>query len=418
MKILFINTTDLSGGAAVMMQRMMKGLEQQFHTENHLIVKTKKGAASNTVQILNRTHEIIVEKITDRVSRQVGLLYQFFPFSSKKILSLAKSFDPDIINLHNTHGAYFATPLIEKLSRIAPIAWTLHDMWGFTGNSSHTFNNDSWKYLKNDRALTKIPPKIGINTGGYLLRQKKRVYEQSALTIVTPSLWLKNLAEQSPVFEQTKIYQIYNGVDTDIFRPKDKRAVREKLKLDPGEKTIMFSSHFLTKNNPWKGGHDLIEILRKINATTREKINFLILGEGAIQELNSFSNFNLHYKGYLKNESEVSDCLNASDLFIYPTRADNLPNTLIESIACGTPCITFDIGGNKEIVRPNHNGIIVEPFDIDTFAEKTISLLEDQRQLDEFSANCIAVAREKFTLQTMTSGYYTLFEKIISHYAC
>jgi len=418
MKILFINTTDLSGGAAVMMQRMMRGLQEQYHTENCLLVKSKKGEATNTVQILNNKPEIIIEKIADRVSRQVGLLYQYFPFSSKKILSFAKSFAPDIINLHNTHGAYFATPLIEKLSRIAPIAWTLHDMWGFTGNASHTFNNDSWKYLKNDRELTKIPPSIGINTGAYLLRQKKRVYTQSALTIITPSLWLKRLAEQSPVFEHTKIFQVYNGVDTGIFKPKEKRAIKEKLNLNQTEKTIMFSSHFLTKNNPWKGGHDLIEILRKINSATKEKINFLILGEGAIEELNSFSNFNLHYKGYLKNEDEVSDCLNASDLFIYPTRADNLPNTLIESIACGTPCITFDIGGNKEIVRPNYNGIIVDPFDLDTFAQNTISLLQNPRQIDEFSLNCIAMAREKFTLQSMTSGYYTLFEEIISNKRC
>jgi glycosyltransferase involved in cell wall biosynthesis len=414
MRILFINTTDLSGGAAVIIQRMMSGFQQYYHTENYLLVKTKKGNADNTAQILTNSPQIIIEKITDRISRKVGLLYQFFPFSSKKILDLAKSFQPDIINLHNTHGAYFATPLIEKLSQIAPIAWTLHDMWSFTANASHTFNNMSWKYLKNDRELTKIPPAIGINTGAYLLKQKKRIYQQSKLTIITPSKWLKDLAEQSPVFEGTNIFHIYNGVDPQVFRPKDKQAAKQKLNVDQNKKTIMFSSHFLKKNNPWKGGNDLIEILRKINASSDEKINFLVLGEGVIEELNSFSNFNIFYKGYLNTEDEVCDCLNAADLFIYPTRADNLPNTLVEAIACGTPCVTFDIGGNKEIIRHNYNGIIIEPFDLEAFAQNTLSLLKNNTKRSEFGNNCLLMVNEKFELSTMIKNYHSLFEKIIT----
>ena len=416
MRILFINTTDLSGGAAVIIQRMMKGFQEQYNTENRLLVKTKKGKADNTIQILHKTPQIIIEKIADRLSRQAGLLYQYFPFSSKKILEAAKSFKPDIISLHNTHGAYFATPLIHQLSKVAPIAWTLHDMWSFTGNASHTFNNNSWKYLKNDSELIKIPPRIGINTGAYLLKQKKRIYRHSNITVVTPSLWLKKLAEQSPVFEGKNICHIYNGVDMDIFRPKDKETIKQKLNLARNQKTIMFSSHFLSKDNPWKGGNDLIEILRKINQSAAQKINFLVLGEGVLSELNHFTNFDIHYKGYLKNEEEVCNCLNATDLFIYPTRADNLPNTLIESIACGTPCVTFDIGGNKEIIEHNYNGIIIEPFDMDAFARNTLSLLENHAQLSQFSLNCVSLAKQKFQLTVMINSYHSLFQKIISEY--
>jgi glycosyltransferase involved in cell wall biosynthesis len=413
MRIAFINTADIKGGAAVITQRLMKYLSLRYATENYLLVKTKTGVSANTEQILTNRPEIIIEKIIDRVSRPIGMLYQFFPFSSASLLNSIKSFKPDIINLHNTHGAYFAISMLEKLSKIAPVAWTLHDMWSFTGNASHTFGNMSWKHLKNDPVLKKIPPSIGINTGSWLLRQKKRIYQNANLTIITPSEWLRILAMQSPVFEGKKIHQIYNGIDPTIFFQQPKSIAKQKLNLVNNCKTIMFSSHFLDKNNPWKGGMDLLNILGKINSITNEKINLLILGEGKPAELDNFSNFNLFYKGYVEEEEILNDCLNAADLFIYPTRADNLPNVLIESIACGTPCITFDIGGNNEIIQHGFNGIIIEPFRFDDFAASTLELLRNEAQLSVFSANCTDLTKRRFVINTMIDQYYSVFQQML-----
>lgn len=412
MRVAFINTLDTSGGAAIVTQRLMRKLHEMYNSENYLLVKEKKGNTNDTHQILNSQIEINAEKIIERISRPLGLLYQFFPFSSASILKAVRSFRPDIINLHNTQGGYFATPLLQELSGIAPIVWTLHDMWSFTGNASHTFGNMSWKHLKNDRVLKKIPPAIGINRGAWLLRQKKKIYNSSALTLVTPSHWLYELALQSPVFESKTVHHIYNGVDDKVFRKKDKLLSRSKLDLKKDCKTIMFSSHFLDKDNPWKGGRDLLEILARINAKLREKINLLILGQGKPGELDSFSNFNVFYKGYVRDEEIMVDCLNATDVFIYPTRADNLPNVLIESIACGTPCITFDIGGNAEIIRNGYNGLIIQPFNFDAFSENTIALLKNEEQLASFSANCLSITRQSFLIATMAKKYYHLFKEV------
>jgi glycosyltransferase involved in cell wall biosynthesis len=414
MRILFLNTTDTVGGAAVVMQRLMKKLKEYYGTENRLLVKTKKGDSPDTRKILLNESKIIAEKIIDRVTRPLGLLYQSFPFSSRSILSAIRSYKPDIINLHNTHGAYLATPLISQIAQIAPIVWTLHDMWSFTANASHTFGNISWKNLKNDKVLKKIPPSIGINTGRFLLRQKRNIYKKSNLTIVTPSLWLKELAEQSPVFEGKNIHHIYNGVDTTVFYPQEKQAAKKKLGFSPDQPVIVFSSHFVYKNNPWKGGRDLVEILSRINQYTNETINFLVLGEGRFDELNSFSNFKVTFKGYIHDEKSMAECLSAADLFIYPTRADNLPNVLVESIACGIPCITFDVGGNSEIIKHNFNGIIVPPFDLERFAIDTLTLLNDREKLSEYSSNSLLTTKKCFQLDDMVSSYYFLFEKIIA----
>lgn len=413
MRILYINTTDIAGGAAVVMQRLMHGLQQQYGAKQLLLVKTKQGEAATTKAILSNKLDIYSEKIIDRISRQLGLLYQTFPFSSRHILAMAEAFKPGVINLHNTHGAYFATPLIARLSKIAPIVWTLHDMWSFTGNASHTFGNMSWKEMKNDDSLKKIPPAIGINTGSWLLRQKKRVYGRSALSIVTPSQWLYNLALQAPVFSGKKIYQVYNGVDPNIFFAADKSAIKQKLDIDPASPVIIFVSHFLTRNNPWKGGNDLLEILSRINKLATRKITLLMLGEGRHQDLAGFTNLDIVYTGYLQGDAAVRERLQAADLFIYPTRADNLPNVLVESIACGTPCITFDIGGNAEIVKHNYNGIIIPAFNFDAFASETIALLNDDDKRAQFSANCLAHTQENFLLNTMVREYYRIFEEAI-----
>jgi len=412
MRIAFINTLDMSGGAAIVTQRLMKKLNEVYGSENYLLVKEKKGNTNNTHQILSSHVEINAEKIIERISRSLGLLYQFFPFSSRSMLKAVGLFKPDIINLHNTQGGYFATPLLQELSRIAPIVWTLHDMWSFTGNASHTFGNTSWKHLKNDTVLKKIPPAIGINTGAWLLRQKKKIYNSSDLTVVAPSRWLQELALQSPVFEDKIVHHIYNGIDNKVFRKKDKQLSKLKLKLLAGCKTVMFSSHFLDKDNPWKGGMHLREILERINVNAGEKINLLILGEGKPEELDSLSNFNIFYKGYIRDEEMMVDCLNAADLFIYPTRADNLPNVLIESIACGTPCITFDIGGNSEIIKNGYNGLIIQPFNFDAFSENTIALLKNEEQLASFSTNCLSVTRQSFLIASMAEKYYQLFKEL------
>lgn len=138
-----------------------------------------------------------------------------------------------------------------------------------------------------------------------------------------------------------------------------------------------------------------------------------MLGEGTHQDLAGLTNLNIVYTGYLRGEEAVRDRLQAADLFIYPTRADNLPNVLVESIACGTPGITFNIGGNAEIIKHNYNGIIIPPFDFDAFAAEVIALLNDGNRRALLSANCATHVQENFLQSTMIREYYRIFEEAI-----
>jgi glycosyltransferase involved in cell wall biosynthesis len=156
----------------------------------------------------------------------------------------------------------------------------------------------------------------------------------------------------------------------------------------------------------------LLEILKRIDSLTKEKINLLVLGSGEMKEIYSFNNFTVFHKGYVNVEDIMSDYLNAADVFIYPSKADNLPNILVESIACGTPCITFDIGGNSEIIEDDYNGYVIPPFNFDDFAEKTIGLLNDKNKSLTFSSNCIDMTKKRFLLEDMTDQYFQLFSTV------
>jgi glycosyltransferase involved in cell wall biosynthesis len=408
MRVLFVNTYDMAGGAAIAAMRLHEGLQNYCNTENYFIVGDKKSELSNVFPSRNYLQKKM-ERIVDIISSKIGLQYQYSVFSGANIIKIAKALKPDIINLHNTHGGYFATKDLASLSAIAPIVWTLHDMWSFTGNAAHTFGDDSWKFLKNSSHLKYIYPAIGINTGGFLLKQKKKIYQNSRITVVTPSKWLQNLASQSPVFDKIEVKHINNGIDLQLFKRQDKLQIRKDLGIHPNAKVLMFVAESISKKNPWKGGSQLINIIAGINDTVGEKIELLIIGKGGLPS-DKYQNFNIHNMGYVADAKKMAAYLNAADVFIYPTKADNLPNVLLEAIACGTPCICNDVGGCNEIVIDNLNGYIIKSG-LEEFIEKTVGLLFSGH-LENFSANCLAHSKS-FDLKSVSEQYYALFNEMV-----
>ncbi len=407
-----LNTTDLRGGAAIAAWRLLQGLERFYGIENYFLVGQKYSSHPKVVWTRKNKYEHYFEYGLNLATNLIGLQYQFFPFSSRTILHFASTIRPDLIYLRNIHGGYFALPLLKKLSKIAPIVWTLSDMWSFTGNCAHTFGDNSWKYLRGCKNY-KIYPSIGINTGRWLLRRKMCIYHNSNIHIICPSQWLYSLACQSPVFHGKEIVQIYNGFDLDVFKPKDRAACRKALGLPEKAKVIMFCADFLL-NNPWKGGNELFTALSIINHKINERLHLLLIGQGDPIKLHQFKHLKIHYLGPLHNDDLLAACYSAADLFIYPTKADNLPNVLIEALACGTPCITFDVGGCGEIVQDGDTGWVIPYADSRAFAEKTIQTLNDRRLLKIMSNKARSEAEQKFSLKRMCKAYFEYFIHIIN----
>jgi glycosyltransferase involved in cell wall biosynthesis len=420
MKILLINHKDTVGGGAIAAYRLSQGLEKFHHTTNYFIVKKKHSSNANVFPTIDKESEtlnvilVFIEFMVDRLLSRLGFQYYYLPFSSRYILKKARELQPDMISLHITHGGYFRTSLIKKLSRIAPVVWTFHDMWAFTANAAHTFEDESWKQMKSGKGEKKMYPHIGIDTGRRLLKRKKRVYEKSNIHPVAPSQWLYRLAKQSPVFENKEIYHIFHGLDLITFKPKDKTNCRKILDIPVNAKIIMFSSADDLGKSPWKGGQLLVDILNTIDTKIRHPIETLVLGKGELKALQHMNHLNIHRIRYIDSERLMAVLLSAADLYVYPTRADNLPLVLMEAIACGTPCITFNVGGCGDIIRDDVSGYLIKPFDIEAFAYKTLEILNNKEKLKALSETSRKFAAEHFSLKDMAANYYQLFCQILA----
>jgi glycosyltransferase involved in cell wall biosynthesis len=412
LKILFINKYDVTGGAGVAAFRLHKALEKEYKTTNRFLVGIKKSNFPYVFPTRKPGIQNFIERGLNFLSNQIGLQYKFHPFSSRTIMGVANNFAPDIISLHNAHGGYFKTSLLIELSKIAPVVWTLHDMWAFTANAAHTFGDNSYKNLKSGKGENKLFPQIGLNTGNWLLNEKKKIFLKSNLTIVTPSRWLYELASQSPVFKDKKIVHIPNGIDLNIFRPLDKSAVRSELGIPVNAKVLIFGAEKVMAGN-YKGGQDLVNILMKLDSRLEQKkIHLIIIGESNLKKNYQFKNFEIHETGYLFEEEKMAKYLSVADIFVYPTKADNLPNALIEASASGTPAVTYDVGGCSEIVVDGESGFVIPPFDVDRFVDKVMSLLLNDSIQNEQSRKCRLIAEEKFDSVLMCKEYYKLFSAL------
>jgi glycosyltransferase involved in cell wall biosynthesis len=410
MKVLFINYLDIAGGAAIAAWRLAGSLEKYCGTENHFLVATKKSDA-NHVHAVTPVKKVprLIDAYIVKYSNSMGLQYVWIPFASRNILESAKRIRPDVISLHNLHGGYFALPLLKKLSALAPIVWTLHDMWSFSRNAAYTFGNDAWKVLKSFDLEKTIHPSIGLDTGNLLLRIKKKIYAQSNLSIVAPSKWLYDLTMVAPVFKDKKKSMIPYVIDTKVFRPDSKSTARTRLQLPVDGKWIMFDSNWI-HHDPRKGGGNLLRILMRLNEKTKERIRCLVLGSNVTDELSRLKNLDFHVKGHVSNERQMAVFYNAADLVIFPSQADNLPNVLIEATACGTPCVAFDVGGVGDIIVDGVTGYRVPPFDNDMFTDKILNILDNQTALFELSQSSAEFAAHRFDSKKIGETYFLLFQ--------
>ena len=397
----------MQGGSAKAAFRLAHALNKNHHTNNLFLVRTKKTKNENVLQTRKNIFAEKIEWGTNIFFNLIGLQYQYLPFSPKFILRKAKEFNPDIISLHNTIGGYFRTKDLIKLSEIAPIVWTLHDMWPFTNNGAHTYGDDSWRNLKSFPGENKIFPWTGFNWDSWLLKQKQKIYSRSRITLITPSKWMFELAKQSPVFLNKKIFRVYHGIDTSVFRPLNTVRTREKLGINKNEKVLLFVAEKTGKSE-----NKLEKILSNINSKTEFPITFIILGKKSGLKYD-FENIKIIETGYIADELTLVEYYSVADLFVYPTLAESFGLVLAEAISCGTPCITNNVGPVSEIIKHDYNGIIIESSSADGYVDNILESLKNEKKISEYSSNARKYAEENFDVNLMAKNYFHIFSSRI-----
>lgn len=403
MNILHINQSDISGGAAIAGYRLHRGLLAQGINSRLLVGKV----ITNSTQVAGVPRKPRIENLIARVNRSFGLNY----------LNYINSFDipkhqfyknADIINFHNLHNGYFNYLAIPKLTA-KPTVFTLHDMWSFTGHCAYSYDCDRWKNGCGKCPYPHTYPAIKKDNTHLEWRLKNWVYSRAHLTIITLSNWLTAQVKQS-MLNRFPIHYIPNGIDTEAYQPLDKQQCRNVLGIPQGKKILMFGADSL--KDPRKGGELLLQVLSNLPTSLKAEIVLLIFGSSgeAISESLGMQTLNL---GYINSDRLKAIAYSAADLFVFPTRADNLPLVLQESMACGTPMVSCNVGGVSDLVRPNITGYLAKPEDPQDFGNGIVQLLEDQQLWARMRQNCRAIALTEYPIELQAKRYISLYNQLI-----
>jgi len=360
--VLHISESDGDGGASRSAYRMHETLGELGHSSRMLVGRKLTGDART--RLLKRSDAWrAADRVVGTPLDALGLPYVLYPSS------FAVAADPwfraaDVVQLHNTHGSYFSHSALPLLSRRRPVVWFLHDMWPFTGHVIYSYDCERWLHGCGSCPYLDEYVRLERDTTALLWKWKRFVYARSRLTIVTPSRWLAGLAKRSPLLGRFPVHVVPYGVDLERFRPRDGRAARARFGLDVDRPVVLFAGADLSERR--KGGRLLPEVLRLLD----RDVQLVVAGSASVPGVDAIALGRL-------DEGELAHAYAAADLFLLPTLADNLPNTAIESAACGTPVVAFRVGGVPEIVRHLETGWLAEPEDAASLAEGIRTLLDD-----------------------------------------
>ena len=409
MKILQINFSDFAngGGGAIAMYRLYLGLKKA-----NIDCKILSGV--KTLEILD-SQSIVrsskLEYLIKLLTSQLGL-NDIHSVSSFGILQNNLYTNSDILNFHVIHSGFFSYLALPELTKNKPAIFTLHDMWSFTGHCAYSYDCDRWQYGCGKCPYPDIYPPIKLDNTYLEWKLKDWVYSRSNITIVSPSKWLTEKARQS-ILNRFPIHHIPYGIDTAAYQQLDREECRHILGISQNQKVLMFGAVSLKDQR--KGSDLLIKSLQQLPSSLKLDILLLTLGEGGekIAEMVGIKTLSL---GYVSSDRLKSIAFSASDLFVFPTRADNLPLVLQESMACGTPMVSFDIGGVPDLVRHNITGYLAKPEEIQDFSNGIVQLLEDEQLRQNMSKNCRAIAISEYSLELQAKRYIELYEQVLQHH--
>lgn len=402
MNVLQINQSDLAGGAAIAAYRLHQGLSLQG-VESRLLVGGQK---TNSDRVATVPRKLRLENQLSRFNRLASLNY----------LNIISSFDipkhpfyqeADLLHFHNLHAGYFNYLALPALTQDKPAVWTLHDMWSFTGHCAYSYDCDRWKIGCGKCPYPKEYPEIQRDSTRVEWYLKRWVYRQANLAIATPSQWLTQQVRQS-MLSCFPVHHIPYGIDLETYQPLDSQQCRSLLGIAKGKRVLMFVAENLADAR--KGGNLLIQSLAQLPVSLKAETVLLTLGNGgeAMSEAVEMDSVNL---GYVGSDRLKTIAYSAADLFLFPTRADNLPLVLQESMACGTPMVSFKIGGVPDLVRLGVTGYLAQPEDPGDFARGIVQLWEDDSLRDRLSQNCRAIATQEYSLEKQTQRYIDLYHQ-------
>ena len=418
MKIVHVNTQDCVGGAARAAYRLHDGL-QRLGQDSRMFVVTKVSQDPAVVRfepskqwgarILRALRRARITWAAGRKS-DVSPLGHSMISDDRSVYSAEPWYqcpEADLIHLHWVAGFVDYGTFFRLLPKSTPLVWTLHDMNPFTGGCH--YDTGCGRFAEH----CGLCPQLGSRKQNDLSRQiwqrKRRAFQLLApdrLHIITPSKWLGQQLCQSSLLSRFPFSVIPNGLDTEVFQPRNRRVMREALGISIHAKVVLFVAD--GANDPRKGLKFLASALE--GAESRSEIVLLSLGQGKPVEFRRFPH--VHVQA-IQDDRLLSFIYSCADVFVAPSLQDNLPNTVLESMACGTPVVGFRAGGIPEAIHDGKTGLLAAVHNVEDLRRAVLELLGHDQRREEMSQTCRRLALEEYRLETQASRYLNLYRELV-----
>ena len=420
MRVLIINTAERIGGAAIAASRLMEALKNNG-IKAKMLVRNKQTNQVTVVELKKSWRRIwqfawerIVIWAANGFTRK-NLFAVDIANTGTDISALPEFRQADVIHLHWINQGMLSLNDIRRiLDSGKPVVWTMHDMWPFTGICHYAGTCNKYTGQCRNCELLVKPHKHDLSYRTF--RKKEKLYADSHITFVACSHWLEEMAKKSALLQGHTITSIPNAINTNLFRPRPKKFVREKLNLPADKKLLLFGSVKITDKR--KGIDYLIEACRLIarnHAEFNGRLGVVVMGRNA-EQYESLFPFPTYKMNYISNEKELVDIYNAVDLYVTPSLQDNLPNTIVEAMACGIPCVGFNVGGIPEMIDHLHNGYVAQYQSAEDLANGILWTLTEG-DYDSLSAAACRKAVSTYSESTVAGQYIRIYNHITGNHA-
>ena len=419
MRVLIVNTSERTGGAAVAASRLMEALNNNG-VKAKMLVRDKE------------TDRLTVAAVPGQKWMQFYFLWERFVvwlrlhFNRKHLFEvdiancgadvtqLPEFQEADVVHLHWINQGMLSLKGIRKILNTGkPVVWTMHDIWPATAICHLTLD---CRNFETQCAHCRLLPGNGSTNdlSTQIWKRKQQMLNDRQITFVTCSQWLAGEAQKSALLKGQRVVSIPNPIDTHIYTPKDKQQARQRVGLPTEGRIILFASQRVTNRN--KGMGYLLEACRLLAEQYPEKkedITVAILG-GHAEEIEGQLPFRTCPLGYVNDEQRIVDIYNAADVFVLPSLSENLPNTIMEAMACGVPSVGFRIGGIPEEIDHQQNGYVADYCSSEDLARGIWWTLYEADH-EAVRKACLQKVAHNYSQQSVANRYLEVYESLRHH---
>lgn len=405
MKVLFLNSSACRGGAARAAVRLFSAVKYEGVATEFLTQEPADGGGLQCYLSWIRPRLDTLPLVF--YPRRTGAL--FSPSLLPEILTRrVAERQPDLIHLHWIQEGFVGIGTLGRLN--LPIIWTLHDSWPFTGGCHLPYDCERYKDACGSCPVLGSTSERDLSR--WVFKSKQQVWKNLDITVVSPSRWLARCAQESSLLGGRRIEVIPNGLDISTFRMMDKQAARSSFGLAGKTRLILFcGANGLQDHN--KGFHHLQSALAGIaKAGYGAKLELAIAGSKVQNNLPNMG-VKTTQLGLIRDEYTLNRLYCAADVVVVPSLQENLPNTIMEAMASGTPCVAFNVGGVPDLIDHKQNGYLAQPGDARSLIEGIRWCLDQgEESFQQLSCNARFKIEAGFSIEHCARKYLSLYQEL------